>query len=81
MTGDDDDSEREQSASVVAFPFSRVTPPQSQAPRSDEVFGALAKTLGVPREQTTGHWCSRCNLLWYGYLLEVACPACGNRHG
>ena len=18
---------------------------------------------------------------WYGYLLEVACPACGNRHG
>jgi hypothetical protein len=24
-----------------------------------------------------GHWCSRCRGIWYGYLLEVACPVCG----
>ena len=44
-------------------------------------YGALAELLGMPREQTTGHWCSRCRKIWYGYLLEVACPTCGNRHG
>ncbi len=41
----------------------------------------VAKLFGMPREQTTGHWCSRCQMIWYGYLLEVACPVCGNRHG
>lgn len=53
-----------------------------RAPRVKQLgFGAMAKLLGPPIEQTTGHWCSRCQGIWYGYLLEVACPACGNRHG
>lgn len=82
MTGDDnhDDPERDV-ASVVAFPFSRVKPPQSATAGRGEIFGAFATTFGMPREQTTGHWCSRCQMIWYGYLLEVACPVCGNRHG
>ncbi len=78
MTGDDKSDERD--ASVVAFPFSRVKPVQSTA-QPDEIFGAFAETFGMPREQTTGHWCSRCQMIWYGYLLEVTCPVCGNRHG
>jgi Zn finger protein HypA/HybF involved in hydrogenase expression len=41
----------------------------------------FAASLGAPVEQTTGHWCSRCQGIWYGFLLEVACPVCGNRHG
>ena len=41
----------------------------------------LAAQLGAPVEQTTGHWCSRCQGIWYGYPLEVTCPVCGNRHG
>lgn len=81
MTGDDREDEPAPGASVVAFPFSRVTPPQSAAAQPDEIFGDLAKVFGAPREQTTGHWCSRCHMIWYGYLLEVACPVCGNRHG
>jgi hypothetical protein len=43
--------------------------------------GPLAQTLGPPAEQATGHWCRYCRGIWYGYLLEVTCPRCGNRHG
>jgi hypothetical protein len=66
---------------IKPFPFSRVRPSQTSASTGDVVYGAMAKTLGIPHEQTTGHWCSRCDKIWYGYLLEVACPLCGNRHG
>ena len=41
----------------------------------------LARLLGPRGEGATGHWCSRCQGLWYGRLAEVECPACGNRHG
>ena len=41
----------------------------------------LADQLGLKPEQTNGHWCSRCNGIWFGYTLEVECPVCGNRHG
>ena len=76
MTDDADTPNR-----VLRFPHSRVTPP-SAVPRPRELgYGALAEQIGIPRRQMTGHWCSRCNGIWYGYLLEVACPQCGNRHG
>lgn len=81
MTGDDNNDESGRHASVVAFPFSRVKPSHSAPEQQGETFGAFAKTFGMPREQTTGHWCSRCQMIWYGYLLEVTCPVCGNRHG
>ncbi len=79
MSADEDDK-IEPDASVVAFPYSRVMPTQGAAPGA-EMFGNFAKLFGMPREQTTGHWCSHCRMIWYGYLLEVACPVCGNRHG
>lgn len=41
----------------------------------------LARQLGLSDEQTNGHWCSRCEGIWYGYTLEVQCPVCGNRKG
>lgn len=41
----------------------------------------LAKQLGLSPEQTNGHWCSRCQGIWFGYTLETECPACGNRRG
>lgn len=66
---------------VVRFPHSRVVPPQLAEPEALPVYGAMAAKLGIPHEQTTGHWCSYCRSIWYGYLLEVACPTCGNRHG
>jgi hypothetical protein len=65
---------------VVRFPYSRTTPASGRQTRYLGV-GAMAKILGASEEQTTGHWCSPCQGIWYGYLLEVACPVCGNRHG
>jgi len=42
---------------------------------------SLARQLGLMENQLGGHWCSRCQGIWYGYMLEVECPACGNRGG
>lgn len=42
---------------------------------------ALARQLNLPDDQLGGHWCSRCDGIWYGCALEVQCPCCGNRHG
>lgn len=41
----------------------------------------LAQQLGLKPEQTNGHWCSRCQGIWFGYTLEAECPVCGNRNG
>lgn len=41
----------------------------------------LARQLNLTEEQTNGHWCSRCQGIWYGYTLETQCPVCGNRRG
>jgi hypothetical protein len=66
---------------ILPFPHSRVSPAGARRPFKTLGLGALARVLGAPQEQMTGHWCSRCQGIWYGYVLEVACPACGNRHG
>ena len=42
---------------------------------------ALARRLGLAADQLGGHWCSRCQGIWYGCMLEVECPRCGNRRG
>lgn len=41
----------------------------------------LARHLDFTEEQTNGHWCSRCQGIWFGYTLETECPVCGNRRG
>lgn len=76
-------NERDGTAShnVVRFPLSRTSPPGDGQPVKDLGHGAMAKIIGTPLRQTTGHWCSHCHGIWFGYPLEVACPVCGNRHG
>jgi len=76
-SGADDDSK----PAVVRFPQSRVGLTGKKKPFLELGAGPLAETLGMPREQATGHWCRYCRGVWYGYLLEVTCPRCGNRHG
>ncbi|MEQ8932764.1 MAG: hypothetical protein RID96_23330 [Nitratireductor sp.] len=71
----------EKTAAVIRFPQSRVAPHGSDKPTKHLGLGRMAEVIGAPESQATGHWCSRCQGIWYGYLLEVACPACGNRHG
>lgn len=80
-TPDDPDDTPDRSAPVIRFPQSRVRIPGSDEPVKELGTSPLAARLGAPVEQTTGHWCSHCRGIWYGYLLEVTCPVCGNRHG
>jgi hypothetical protein len=80
MTGDTTDNSKKDPAAIVGFPFSRVSPAR-RANLTDAPYGKLAREIGIPIEQTTGHWCSNCRKIWFGYLLEVACPTCGGRHG
>lgn len=68
-------------AQVVRFPQSRVSPAGANEPFKELGVSKLVSRLGFPERQATGHWCSRCSGIWYGYLLEVTCPVCGNRHG
>jgi hypothetical protein len=80
MAGPDDPSKDDPRAPVIRFPQSRVRLPGSSEPARELGTSSLVQSLGVV-EQATGHWCSHCRGIWYGYLLEVACPVCGNRHG
>jgi hypothetical protein len=66
---------------IIRFPQSRVLPAGRNKPLKQLGRSTLADRFGTPERQATGHWCSRCQGIWYGYLLEVACPVCGNRHG
>jgi len=81
MIDSDENDGSPSSATVVSFPYSRVNPVQSVEPEGAIIYGAFASLIGIPHEQTTGHWCSHCRMIWFGYLLEVSCPTCGNRHG
>lgn len=81
MTAGDDSDDPRRGGAVIPFPFSRVTPAKTTGGEEPEIYGAIAAALNIPADQTSGHWCSHCCKIWYGYLLEVACPACGNRHG
>lgn len=66
---------------ILRFPQSRVPPPQTPGGCRELGITPLARQLGLAEDQLNGHWCSRCEGLWYGYTLEAQCPRCGNRHG
>ncbi len=78
---DKDAPERPDASNIVQFPQSRIAPQASEDGFKDLGLSDLARRLGAPSRQGTGHWCSRCQGIWYGYLLEVACPKCGGRNG
>lgn len=41
----------------------------------------LARRHQLAGDQSYGHWCSRCQGMWFGHALEAECPVCGNRQG
>ncbi len=65
----------------TAFPQSRTLPPGTRGGFKDLGVTPLAIQLVLTEEQTNGHWCSRCQGIWFGYTLETECPVCGNRNG
>jgi len=63
------------------FSYSRSTPRGTPGGFKDLGITPLAIQLGLTPEQTNGHWCKRCQGIWFGYTLEAQCPVCGNRDG
>jgi hypothetical protein len=78
MTVDGDPPGSRTGARRDRLPLSLTNPPSSFR---DLGITPLASQLGLAPEQTNGHWCSRCQGIWFGYTLEVQCPVCGNRKG
>lgn len=76
-----DPPDRSCSAKTYPFPCSRTAPPATPGGFKDLGITPLARQLGLAVEQTNGHWCSRCQGIWFGYTLEAECPVCGNRKG
>lgn len=66
---------------VIRFPQSRVPGRSRNQPIKELGATELARAIDPEGKQLKGHWCSRCQGIWYGLGQEVACPACGNRHG
>ncbi len=81
MTDEKADDTAQNGGEVVRFPLSRTTPAGSAGGFKDLGIGAMARHLNMRNNQMTGHWCSRCSGIWFGYALEVECPQCGNWHG
>lgn len=73
----------EENTDGLIFLFPPVVPEElrKQGEFVDLGVTPLARQLGLTPEQTNGHWCSRCQGIWFGYTLEAECPVCGNRHG
>jgi hypothetical protein len=80
MGSETDDSGKED-PSAIRFLRSLVAPEHAVGGHRELGTTPLARQLGLPDDQLGGHWCSRCEGIWYGCALEVECPRCGNRRG
>ena len=80
MSGSEKNSD-DKEARAQAFVQGLVSPRHPVGGHRELGTTALARRLGLGDEQLGGHWCSRCRGIWYGCMLEVECPSCGNRHG
>lgn len=71
-------------AEVLGFPQTRVRV-KSTGPLKNLGLGKLSREMSreaaCAGRGARGHWCSRCQGVWYSYLPEVECPQCGNRQG
>ncbi len=78
MSGSDSDKTAPR---VITFPQSRTRCKVGKTPPVDLGISKMAQRLGGIQPNLKGHWCSRCQGIWYGYVGECECPVCGNRHG
>ena len=66
---------------VIKFPQSRVPGTGKSRPVKNLGRTRFAEMIDPEGRRGTGHWCSRCQGVWYGFPIETQCPVCGNRHG
>jgi hypothetical protein len=62
----------------IPFPVARTRPPGTPGGPRELGLSPLAQAAGEGAS-LNGHWCSRCQGIWYGLPLEAQCPVCGHR--
>lgn len=72
-------TERPERSVVVPFPGPRQRPASTPARPRDLGLTPLSKALGPVAISAKGHWCDRCNGIWYSYFGEARCPVCNGR--
>lgn len=75
------DGPAESDDKAAAFVRALLSPSRPLAGHRELGVTSLARQLGLGDDQSGGHWCSRCQGIWYGCMLEVECPARCNRQG
>ena len=66
-------------AEPIPFPVARTTPPHTPGGFKELGTSEFACALGADDASLHGHWCGRCQGIWWGLALEAQCPACGQR--
>jgi len=64
---------------VVPFPGPRRRGVTDPAGPRNLGLTPLSRALGPVAISAKGHWCSRCEGIWYSYFGEARCPVCGGR--
>ena len=64
---------------VIPFPVVQSDRLKVRGPVRNLGFTPLSAALGPNARSARGHWCDHCEGIWYSYLPEVECPACGRR--
>lgn len=62
----------------VVIPFPGPRPPVPR-PLRDLGLTALSRSAGPMAVSPRGHWCDRCEGVWYSYFAEARCPVCGGK--
>jgi hypothetical protein len=72
-------TEQPEDSVVVPFPGPRVRPDKAKARPRNLGLTPLSKAAGPVAVSARGHWCDRCEGIWYSYFGEGRCPVCGGR--
>lgn len=70
-------TEQPEKSVVVPFPGPRT--PKAPAPARNLGLTPLSRLLGPVAIGPKGHWCDRCEGIWYSYFGEARCPVCGGK--
>jgi hypothetical protein len=64
---------------ILRFPPASRRWPRPTAEARNLGLTPLSKALGPTSSEPKGHWCDRCQGVWYSHFGEARCPVCGGR--
>jgi hypothetical protein len=72
-------TEQPEKSVVVPFPGPRMRRAEAPAVLCNLGLTTLSKALGPVALSPKGHWCDRCEGIWYSHFGEARCPVCGGK--